>query len=475
MKSLRTLREDSADKLSVLVEAGLLDSSRLSLLRKALHEDNHKMSKVERNALLESYYKLLDHVAGIEEDLITEEKTKTKNIDINEMPALLILKRRAIRVFPDGQKVALYWADRINRYVTVPFEGVGLSEESLPVTSRYARARDFIDRTNAPVSDSYHEALHTTKNVPSSAGYALGSAIRNKVFNKAYLKMKQLQIARRTSKGQERTAAVRQEPTISENFTTNLNLIREQSALDDAADILIPGVSAFKKFKSGDWGGGLIDAGIDAAGIAAGVFTGGAGYAAIKGLSSAGKAALKGTKLLYNAGKTGGKIALKTAKRIGGAAGKIATGLGVAASLAGAAASSAGSSSGNDIYGKQRPQTGFRNQTQGIDPFRAGEMRNSTGYWDTPVGRRQLYKNAGGGMVAPPANLYEGNVIQELNEMVNSSTQSKNINGVYVTLNMAKNIVDLHESLNTDDKETLEEEVRSQDGFFRALDYSVRN
>lgn len=131
MVSFKELRENTEDKLDVLVESGLFEGNRLSLLRRALDEDNTKMSIVERKALLESFHRLLDYVAKNDNtDILSEDFKKTKNIDINEMPALLILKRRAIRVFPDGQKVALYWADRINRYVTVPFEGVGLSEET---------------------------------------------------------------------------------------------------------------------------------------------------------------------------------------------------------------------------------------------------------------------------------------------------------------------------------------------------------
>jgi hypothetical protein len=131
MISFKELRENTEDKLDVLVESGLFEVNRMSLLRRALDEGNEKMSRVERNALLESFHRLLDHVASNNNpDIMNEDFKKTKNIDINEMPALLILKRRAIRVFPDGQKVALYWADRINRYVTVPFEGVGLSEET---------------------------------------------------------------------------------------------------------------------------------------------------------------------------------------------------------------------------------------------------------------------------------------------------------------------------------------------------------
>lgn len=36
-------------------------------------------------------------------------------------PALLVLKRRGIRIYPDGQQVALYFNDRFNMIFTVPF------------------------------------------------------------------------------------------------------------------------------------------------------------------------------------------------------------------------------------------------------------------------------------------------------------------------------------------------------------------
>lgn len=37
-------------------------------------------------------------------------------------PAVLIMKRKSIRQFPNGQRVALYYVDKINKYVTVPYE-----------------------------------------------------------------------------------------------------------------------------------------------------------------------------------------------------------------------------------------------------------------------------------------------------------------------------------------------------------------
>ena len=37
-------------------------------------------------------------------------------------PAVLIMKRKSVRQFPNGQRVALYYVDKINKYVTVPYE-----------------------------------------------------------------------------------------------------------------------------------------------------------------------------------------------------------------------------------------------------------------------------------------------------------------------------------------------------------------
>lgn len=37
-------------------------------------------------------------------------------------PAVLIMRRKSVRQFPNGQRVALYYVDKINKYVTVPYE-----------------------------------------------------------------------------------------------------------------------------------------------------------------------------------------------------------------------------------------------------------------------------------------------------------------------------------------------------------------
>jgi hypothetical protein len=36
-------------------------------------------------------------------------------------PAVLIMRRKSVRQFPNNQRVALYYVDKIDKYVTVPY------------------------------------------------------------------------------------------------------------------------------------------------------------------------------------------------------------------------------------------------------------------------------------------------------------------------------------------------------------------
>lgn len=49
------------------------------------------------------------------------EEDKQKHNQPHDPPAVLIMKRKAIRQFPNGQRVALYYIDKLNKYVTVPY------------------------------------------------------------------------------------------------------------------------------------------------------------------------------------------------------------------------------------------------------------------------------------------------------------------------------------------------------------------
>ena len=56
----------------------------------------------------------------------------------NDPPFTLILKRKAIRMYPNNTRVALYWCERLKRYISVPYQagggdiGIAQVEEFIP-------------------------------------------------------------------------------------------------------------------------------------------------------------------------------------------------------------------------------------------------------------------------------------------------------------------------------------------------------
>ena len=46
------------------------------------------------------------------------EGTKSSHADL---PAVLVMRRMAVRLFPTGQKIALYKVDKLNKYITIPY------------------------------------------------------------------------------------------------------------------------------------------------------------------------------------------------------------------------------------------------------------------------------------------------------------------------------------------------------------------
>lgn len=67
----------------------------------------------------------------IEDDLVLEfltnediEQLEESSIDPNtaqSLPAVLVMQRKSFRVFPNGQKVAMYYIPRLDKYVTIPY------------------------------------------------------------------------------------------------------------------------------------------------------------------------------------------------------------------------------------------------------------------------------------------------------------------------------------------------------------------
>ena len=66
----------------------------------------------------------------IRSSMINEDQNKTL-----DPPQILIMKRKWVRQYPNNQRVALYFVDKINKYVTVPYTAMQWSASADPVTS----------------------------------------------------------------------------------------------------------------------------------------------------------------------------------------------------------------------------------------------------------------------------------------------------------------------------------------------------
>ena len=57
-------------------------------------------------------------------------ESRDKSLD---PPAVLIMRRKWIRQYPNQQRVALYLVDKINKYITVPYTEYQWSSSGVPV------------------------------------------------------------------------------------------------------------------------------------------------------------------------------------------------------------------------------------------------------------------------------------------------------------------------------------------------------
>ena len=151
MKSIKELREQyqvitekedkEQRKLTALVRAGLFDAKKLPVLKRALEKGVDKMTPAEKKILIDLldslmnqvisnepvYMKVKRNVQSMDEEVIAE-VAKTP-VTIADVPSIVVLKRKAVRVYPGGQQVGLYYSQQLDKYVTIPFGEAGISEE----------------------------------------------------------------------------------------------------------------------------------------------------------------------------------------------------------------------------------------------------------------------------------------------------------------------------------------------------------
>jgi hypothetical protein len=149
-------KDDTQEKITRLVNAGLMPRSELPRLKVAMRQlkrtgDIGKLSKTYRDSLTNYNQSLqsaafknatsysavrrnLNNSVEIEDEVIAEESVI---LDENyQPPQVLVLRRLGIRIFPDGNRVALYTNERTGVTFSVPYTARGIVKTGVPsVTS----------------------------------------------------------------------------------------------------------------------------------------------------------------------------------------------------------------------------------------------------------------------------------------------------------------------------------------------------
>jgi hypothetical protein len=152
MKSIKDLREQyelitekedkEQRKLTTLVRAGLFDAKKLPMLKRALDKGADKMTPAEKKILIDLldslmnqvisnepvYMKVKRNVQSTNEEIIAEAVRIPTTI--SDVPSIVVLRRKAVRVYPGGQQVGLYYSQQLDKYVTIPFGEAGIAEEA---------------------------------------------------------------------------------------------------------------------------------------------------------------------------------------------------------------------------------------------------------------------------------------------------------------------------------------------------------
>jgi hypothetical protein len=142
MKSLLDFKliteEEKKDysKFDALVRAGLANKAQVQRIHKILDkmgEEKPNFSPADRAIMQNLFNRMVDLISNnkqiyskakqaVREELEEAAPSATSDVAfVPDPPAVLVIKRRAVRLYPDGTRVALYFSDKLKRYFTVPF------------------------------------------------------------------------------------------------------------------------------------------------------------------------------------------------------------------------------------------------------------------------------------------------------------------------------------------------------------------
>ena len=184
----------NAANIARLVRRGLLPAKDLPSLKMAMinHQRKGDIAKLPKNQrdVLQRYNTALSNAAygsqtsyqslmrNVKEDFEISRDEYVAEERQGDPPMMIILKRRGVRIFPDGKRVALYVNEKLGLTFTIPYKSfgpedvIGVSEEimeSLEQVAAYAQQESpkaaakhmkFADGSKLKVSHGAAKAIH---------------------------------------------------------------------------------------------------------------------------------------------------------------------------------------------------------------------------------------------------------------------------------------------------------------------------
>jgi hypothetical protein len=146
MKSLQEFKEEPTiveeeksdySKFDMLVRAGLANKAQLARIHRILdkmQEEKPVFNNADRMILQNLFNKMVDVISNnkqifqqtrrvVREDTeeLTEVVALNESILKKDPPFVLVLKRKAIRLYPNKTKIALYYNEKLNKYFSIPY------------------------------------------------------------------------------------------------------------------------------------------------------------------------------------------------------------------------------------------------------------------------------------------------------------------------------------------------------------------
>jgi hypothetical protein len=186
MKSLlefKTIAEEEKSdysKFDMLVRAGLANKAQIQRIHKILdkmQEEKPVFNNADRMILQNLFNKMVDLISNnkqiftqarrvVKDDVDTiQAESLNEVVDAKDPPYILLLKRKAIRIYPDNTKVALYHNKQLDKYFSVPY-GPGVDSYIQAEETELEEA--VIDQLNKIVSNKSAQSVkfgsgHTRK------------------------------------------------------------------------------------------------------------------------------------------------------------------------------------------------------------------------------------------------------------------------------------------------------------------------